>query len=598
MRYEFKQEDAFRFKSFIGTDAKTNNGELVFRRCPYCNSDKVTNSYRFSINLSTGQFECKRASCGAKGNMITLAKDFGFSLGNDYDRYVSRDDDRRFKKPVKKDIVVKDGAVQFLQSRGIGKDVAEKYKITTMKDKDNIVIFPFLDQEGNLVTAKYRKADFDKEKDSNKEWFEKGCKPILFGMYQCNLENKTLIITEGQIDSLSIAYAGIENAVSVPNGAKGFTWIPYCWDWLQNFEKLIVFGDFEKGAMTLLPELSKRFKGEVFAVREEDYQGCKDANEILIKYGTDAIRNAINNAERVPIRRIKDLSEVKAVDIYSIPKIKSGIQSLDRLLYGGFAEGQVILITGKRGKGKSTLASNFLASALRQGKKVLAYSGELQDFFFKRWLDLQIAGSNHINERFDELGNQKFFITNTNIDKINDWYRDRAFIYDNNIVEDDEPEDLMKTIEETVRQYGIDMILIDNLMTSIDLDSNDVYKAQSKFVNNLCKIAKAYNIVVLLVAHPRKNSGGIDENDEVAGSADITNRVDVVMTYKSDNDLPEDERLLSVSKNRLTGKLTDGITLFYDQKSKRINDQREFNEDYGIFGDGFEEIQGQIPFTF
>ena len=35
--------------------------------------------------MDTGMFQCFRASCGVKGNMIRLAKDFGFKLSNGYD---------------------------------------------------------------------------------------------------------------------------------------------------------------------------------------------------------------------------------------------------------------------------------------------------------------------------------------------------------------------------------------------------------------------------------------------------------------------------------------------------------------------------------
>ena len=95
---------------------------------------------------------------------------------------------------------------------------------------------------------KYRKTDFDKNKDNAKEWCERDCKPILFGMKQC-VDFKRLVITEGQLDSLSVATAGIENAVSVPTGAKGFTWLPYCWNWVNKFDELVIFGDFQRGRL-------------------------------------------------------------------------------------------------------------------------------------------------------------------------------------------------------------------------------------------------------------------------------------------------------------------------------------------------------------
>ena len=72
--YEFKPEDAERFVATIGARAKRSNGQLNIT-CPYCKGGKK-DLYTFYISLRTGQFECKRASCGMKGNMITLSRDF------------------------------------------------------------------------------------------------------------------------------------------------------------------------------------------------------------------------------------------------------------------------------------------------------------------------------------------------------------------------------------------------------------------------------------------------------------------------------------------------------------------------------------------
>ena len=138
---------------------------------------------------------------------------------------------------------------------------------------------------------------------------------------------------------------------------------------------------------------------------------------------------------------------------------------------------------------------------------------------------------------------------------------------------------LLSTIEKAIQQYGIQLVLLDNLMTALDIGLDiDLYRAQSKFVDKLVKISKNYNVAVILVVHPRKNSLGADDNDVVSGSSDITNKVDVVMTYKRDKTLPDDERLLTISKNRLTGKLAIGakaIKLYFDEASKRISDDKD-----------------------
>ena len=177
-------------------------------------------------------------------------------------------------------------------------------------------------------------------------------------------------------------------------------------------------------------------------------------------------------------------------------------------------------------------------------------------------------------------------------------------MFDNKAAEDDELEDLLQTIEKAIQQYGIELVLLDNLMTALDVGIDaDLYRAQGKFVDKLVKMAKRQNVAIILVVHPRKNRFSSDDTDEVSGSADITNKVDIVMTYKKVKGLPDDERVLTVSKNRLTGKLAVGekaIPLFYDEASKRISDNRDaFLKSYGweTEKDGFISVeQMEIPF--
>ena len=319
-----------------------------------------------------------------------------------------------------------------MESRGISEAVAKKYEITTQNDHENILVFPFYDEKGTLQFIKYRKTDFDRNKDRNKEWCEANCRPILFGMKQCNDKFDRLIITEGQLDSLSVATSGIENAVSVPTGAKGFTWVPYCYNWVSKFKEIVVFGDCEKESITLLDDVVRRFPCMIKHVRQESYKGCKDANEILQQHGAEAVVEAIETAVSVPVNRVLPLANVENVNIYELPKLKTGITELDRTLYGGLPFGMVCVIAGKRGDGKSTLGSQIMAHALEQGYRTFAYSGELPNYLYKSWFDFQIAGRHHVIENQTDFGTVNRFITKAN-ELINAWYMERAYIYDNGL---------------------------------------------------------------------------------------------------------------------------------------------------------------------
>lgn len=572
--YEFNPDHAYEFARHVGIEAKPKGDNLHFQICPYCHGGKNRDKGSFAISLKSGEFKCLRESCGVHGNMITLSKDFDFSLGNEVDEYYRPKKQYRKLPTPKEPIKPKSAAVEYLQSRGIEELVAEKYEITTQKDRDNVLVFPFYDEKGILQFVKYRKTDFDKSKDSAKEWCEANCKPILFGIKQCNMNNSTLTVTEGQMDSLSVVTAGIENAVSVPTGAKGFTWIPYCWDWLQNFKTIIVFGDYEKGRISLLDEFARRFNLTIKHVREEDYKDCKDANEILLKYGKEQVRKCIENAVAIPITQVVDLADVEDVDIFKLEKLKTGIHDIDRLLYGGLPFGGVHLISGKPGEGKSTLASQIMVNAREQGYKCFAYSGELPNYLFKAWMNFQVAGENHIYEFQNAWGDSNFAISKTNKQLISEWYRGNFYLYDNSCIEGNEKESLITVLENVIAQYGVRVILLDNLMTAIDLEDvsgGDKYEKQSQFVKKLSRLAIRHNVIILLVAHKRKNNFSTNENDEISGSGDIANLGLITIAYEKNADINEDQRICKVSKNRLFGKTyTQGWVLNYSEKSKRI----------------------------
>jgi len=578
MFYQFKREDALRFVESTGIPYKIRGSEITLRKCPYCGKTNSTDKEKFAINLETGQFNCLRASCGAHGNMITLSRDFDFSLGEQYDAYyrTPRKRYRTFAKP-ENPIVPKDKAIEYLNSRGISEETAKRYQVTIKGDSKNILVFTFFDEDGKPTFIKYRKTDFKKGVDKAKEWCEPNCKPILYGMELCNYENDTLTLTEGQCDCLSVAEAGIENAISVPTGAKGFTWLPFCWNFLNKFEKIVIFGDYENGKISLLDELKDRLELTVLHVRESAYKDCKDANELLMKYGKDAVKEAVETAIPIPVERVVEMADVEDIDIYKVEKLPTGITCLDRLLYGGLPFGGVEILSGIRGEGKSILASQIAVSALQHGYSVLLYSGELTNSSAKAWMHFQIAGSRHITEEKNRWGDPIYLISKTNNHLISEWYRGRMLMYDSDSDEiEDENDSLVKTVKEVIMRNGVRVIILDNLMTAIDLEpvkGDDKYERQSKFVKKLATIGRKYNVLILLVAHKRK-TGAIaetDENDAVSGSADITNLALITLTYCKDKELDESERLLKVSKNRLFGRVfKQGWVMSYDEKSRRV----------------------------
>lgn len=586
MKYEMQREDVFSFAQAMGIATKEHGNELRFQYCPQCHSKGHGDQWTFSINLVSGAFCCPRASCGYTGHFVELCRDFDYDLGLTATPY-------RELPQVK--LLTTTPAAEYLFRRGIRKEITVQYNVTTAADNPNQLIFPFYTRHANadgteyekMEFAKYRLINYDPKRDGAKEWCEKDCKPILFGMNHCNPEiSRTLIITEGQIDSLSVASAGIPNAVSVPNGARGFTWVQHCKEFVNQFDTIVAFGDCERGEITLAKALQESFPNlKIRTPRQKDYLGEKDANDILRSYGEKAVRTCVEKAEQWTPCTIREMADIVPINLDDVPHFQTMFPALDTTL-GGFYAGQLITLTGKRGTGKSTFASMIAIAALWQNWKVLLYSGELADYEAKRWLDFQLAGEAAIKQKIS-TSHFSYYLDAAAEKQLSNWYRHKLYIMDNAAMAEQPDCDICTEIEQAVRAYGVQFVIVDNLMTALESE-DELYRAQSKFVKKLKALAQKLQIVILLVAHPRKNNGKELENDDISGSGDITNLSDTVISLDRTNPKQAGEKaitLLSVRKNRATGVLLTGkerVEILHNKRSKRLYQKNSDGKAYSF----------------
>ena len=129
---------------------------------------------------------------------------------------------------------------------------------------------------------------------------------------------------------------------------------------------------------------------------------------------------------------------------------------------------------------------------------------------------------------------------------------------------------------------------------------DDKYERQSKFVKKLTRIALKYNVLILLVAHKRKNNFSTNQNDEISGSGDIANLGMVTISYDKSDDIDESERLIRIAKNRLFGRTNEsGYLVKFDERSKRIyGDGDDKDIEYGCFKKDFTEVDDMMDIPF
>jgi twinkle protein len=545
---------------------KQKGSEIVPKFCPYCHGGEHRDRDSFALNVDKLTFNCKRGTCGKQGHFTQLCRDFGEDADRSETYEMMKPLPKVYKKPETVVNPAKKKVEDYLKSRGFSKETWERRGVG--EHKGNIAM-PYRDENGELVFMKFRKPE-KYTGNGQKAWREAGGKPILWGMDLCDC-SKPLVIVEGEMDALALDEAGVDNVTSVPSGNEDLTWIENCWEWLERFEKIIIWGDNDDPGRKMVRNIIARLGDYRCATVESQY---KDANIALFKDGKEKTKAAVLNAKTIPVNGLIELADVMPLDIKHRERTKSGIAVLDEET-GGFLSGQLSVWTGKSGAGKSSFLGQLLLESVEDGQPVCAYSGELTAADFQYWINLQAAGPDNTSKHFDTVRNKYISYIEKDITaRIKEWYRGKFWLYDNEISEDSgEEKGIIKLFAFAAKKYGCKVFLVDNLMTSrFDQENEkDFYLAQAKFVSKLVKFATTHNVHVHLVAHPNKARGNLIKED-ISGRAEITNLAHNVFSVERATENPEIDcdTVVKILKSRSGAEIDKEIGLMFDKHCKRF----------------------------
>ena len=244
---------------------------------------------------------------------------------------------------------------QWFANRGISSEVAETEGIIKICRKmpqtgniEKCIVFPY-SADGTLVNRKYR--------DGAKHFMlEKDAKLIPWRIDHIK-ETPECIITEGEMDALSFIVAGRDDVISVPNGAqKNLTYLDdFIETHFENKSRIYIAADTDAKGLELRAELVRRFGEEKCRIVTYG-EGGKDANELLLQQGAEALRQAIAEAQEVPLEGIFTADDVKEELLGLFEKglqkgATLGMGDLDDLL--SLEVGRLMIVTGIPGDGKS-----------------------------------------------------------------------------------------------------------------------------------------------------------------------------------------------------------------------------------------------------
>ena len=286
------------------------------------------------------------------------------------------------------------------------------------------------------------------------------------------------------------------------------------------------------------------------------------------------------------------LSDIEKVDLSAIPRCKTGIHALDRLLVG-LAECEVTLLSGGNASGKSSWLNTLICNLVEQGVPNALFSGELPKQILKAWIQMVAAGRNNLRQ--SSFGDGKYYVPNAIAKKIDDWMQGKFYLFNNEY--GNTWEEVFADMEELLK-LGVKVFILDNLMSlDIDLLEGDKNNKQKNLILQVKNFAKDNHVHVILVAHPRKAMAFLRKND-ISGTADLTNAVDnVFIAHRVNQDFLKAGaefygadyirqfqnfgNVIEISKNRMYGVCDELVGMHYEIESRRFKNTFDETIQYG-----------------
>jgi len=473
--------------------------------------------------------------------------------------------------------------------RKLTKSTLDAYRVGCTA-KGTIAI-PFFDENDKRQLVKFRHPTGELLKWKNKEgddceaktMAEPQGKGVLLGSHLCHPSAGGLTICFGDYDAMSVYQSGVPNVVSLPFGDGGLDFIKHQWTWLETFPEIILYPDNDshlplekqQKSREKLMEMARRLGFHRCKI-VTDRQNAKDANDLLIQQGEGACKRAIDNADWIPEEGL-----VKVADFVAPPFVEgqsTGIQELDQYT-GGFANGDLIILGGDNGTGKTTMAVNIAAHYVDCRIPVFIWSGEQKVEKIRGWFERVVAGHPNLQSHTSISTNFTYYFPRDEFTApIRDWYRDYLFQYNNFHTT---KETFFPVIETAIRRYETKLIIIDNLMAFTGGEGEGYYQAQGDFAQSCKMFADKWGVTVLLIVHNKKPNKDnpvelqLATKNDVEGSKKITNWADTVIQM---NRVPPHFRtgmyegadgVVGLCKSRESG-IQGSIPVVVDLSSNRI----------------------------
>ncbi|KAL4138865.1 hypothetical protein PRIC2_002368 [Phytophthora ramorum] len=590
---------------------RETDSHFVVRDCPFCHSThgKADNLFKMYVHKTRGVYKCHR--CGAAGSWFEFKRKLqgsvsvassgsalygGSNEGAPVEVKVIQALDNEKAVAIQKNLLDDpefEPVLKYLTDvRGLTLEVLQKYCVGAIEQPfwdhqsgvravAKCISFPWMARQMDMDAMGVVRQDEQKQATEDKNLYDvvrlkiravedkakqqlvpKGGSWGLFGWNTVPTAADEIVLTEGEFDAMAVHQATGMAAVSLPNGCQSLP--PSVLPLLERFKRIYLWMDNDASGQSNVEKFaSKLGMTRCYIVRlptNAASSPVKDANDAL-RAGLD-VTAIVNAAERMPHSQITTFEELRR-DVYDEivnPLRACGVQSrafpsLNRLMKG-HRMGEVTVLTGPTGCGKTTLLSQLSLDLCGQGVSTLWGSFEIKNTRLMHKMLTQLAQRNlsgDVNafeaaaDRFEALPMYFLrFFGSTEVDEVLD------------------------AMEYAVYAYDVQHILLDNVQFMMAGQGRgfDKFERQDAALDKFRKFASAKNVHLTLVIHPRKEQEDQDLTlSSVFGTAKATQEADNVLILQR----TRGESKLDIRKNRFDGTL-GSIPLRFDTDAASLRE--------------------------
>ena len=458
-----------------------------------------------------------------------------------------------------------------LSKRGITRDTCAKFSYRVGKAAgQHVQIANYYDVNNNLVAQHLRYPD------KTFAWVGDAKKALLFGQHVWSGGGRRLVITEGEIDCLTIsqAFKNTWQTVSVPNGAQSAVKaIQRSIEFIESFHEVVIAFDDDEAGRKAAQEVAQLISPG--KVKIMTYGGAKDANELLTSGKGHLIPGLVFGAKQYRPDGIINAADLWE-EIQAPPEAGLALPypKLTSMLHG-LRAGELVMLTAGSGIGKSTLAheiGHYLLSEHNQAVGVMALE-ENKVRATLRYLSIAMNKPLHLTREGVTPENLKAAFDATA-------GSGRLWLYDH--FGSTNLDNLLAKVKYMAIGLGVKWVILDHIsivVSGLDAIEENERRMIDKLMTKLRSLVEETQIGLIGVVHLKRPDKGKSYNEgrqvsltDLRGSAAIEQLSDTVIALERDQQDPDNSNrsISRVLKNRRVGLCGRADDLLYNPITGRL----------------------------